>query len=152
MEKKQAGSSPKTNREPEHQGDTPSGQGVRPASIQVPWRRSLVAALVANGIFFVFFVLSGAEPRLIFASSIVFLPLGIWVGRKSESPLRDGAIFGLLSALLLTLILLVQGFSMGGWSLLYALFLALPQGLLGAYLGRRVPFLRERRHEHPPNE
>ena len=118
---------------------TPSPRRVgRTGGVGIDWRRTLVAALAAGVAFLMLFSLAGALPGLVYISSIVFLPAGIWVGRGSRRPWLDGAVFGLLATVAVLFILPIQGFTLGSGGFLYPLFLVLPQAITGAWLGARI--------------
>ena len=98
------------------------------------WPRVLTAALIAEGLFLLFYLGGTVLPWLIWPASLAFFPAGIWLGRKSLRPWVEGALYGLLTTVVAALFLVLSGFSWGG---LYALFLVLPQGVLGTWLGAR---------------
>ncbi len=125
--------------------DLSSDQGSEPPStsgrgnvspIQEPaWKRVLIAALVAEGIFLLGYLGGIFLPLLIWPGSLAFLPVGIWLGRKSRRPWVEGALYGLITTVVVALLLFLDGFP---WGSLYALFLVLPQGILGTWLGARL--------------
>ncbi len=120
------------------QGSEPpstSGRG-NTSPIQEPaWKRVLIAALVAEGIFLLGYLGGIFLPLLIWPGSLAFLPVGIWLGRKSRRPWVEGALYGLITTVVVALLLFLDGFP---WGSLYALFLVLPQGILGTWLGARL--------------
>jgi hypothetical protein len=105
------------------------------------WRRILVATLVAGVAFLVLFVLRDVLYEIAYLGSIVFLPVGLWVGRRSRHPWADGAVYGLLSGLVACLVLLSIDFPLW-WG---GLVLALPQGIAGAWVGARLWPARSKR-------
>lgn len=122
---------------PEEQGTLPPApvrENTPPAETPA-WRRVLIAALVAEGVFLVFYLGGTFLPLLVWPGSLAFLPAGIWLGRKSRRPWVEGAVYGLLTTAVVALFLLLSGFP---WGPLYALFLVFPQGILGSWLGARL--------------
>jgi len=100
-------------------------------------RRDLLAVFLANGAFLLLLLASDLLPMLVYLGCIVFLLVGLWVGRRSHRPWVDGAIYGGLSTLVAAvLIALITDMGWFGW--LAALFLALPQGIVGVWLGTRL--------------
>jgi len=118
------------------------GTGQR-GGVILPWRRVLAGAVLAGGIFAVLFLLATSVPPLVFLSALTFLPVGLWVGRGSQRPWLEGLFYGLFTAVIAMLVLF--GFA-SGWpkavAFAFAFLLAVPQGVLGAWLGNR--FLRPR--------
>jgi hypothetical protein len=100
------------------------------------WRRLLTGAVLAGGAFAVLFLLATSVPALGFLIALVFLPVGLWVGRGSRRPLLDGLIYGLLSAVAAEVVMLPSGFPRG-LALAFPFLLAVPQGVLGTWLGKR---------------
>ncbi len=109
----------------------------RPWSLlrSISWRRVLLGALVGGLAFQGLSLLTWGVPFFSFLVGAVFLPVGLWVGWGSRRPWPDGLAYGLLAALGMTLLLLSWGPTMSTWSLRLAFLLALPQGLLGTWLG-----------------
>ena len=68
---------------------------------------------------------------------LAFLLVGLWVGRRSPRPWLDGLVYGGLATLVAGVCLAIAT-PMGWLSWPAALFLALPQGVLGAWLGART--------------
>jgi len=100
-------------------------------------RRDLLAVLCASGAFLLFVLLADFWPVLIYLGCVVFLLVGLWVGRRSDRPWVDGALYGGLSTLVAAVLLaLVSELGWFGW--LAALFLALPQGVVGVWVGARL--------------
>jgi hypothetical protein len=100
-------------------------------------RGDLLAVLCANGAFLLLLLVADLLPILVYLGCIVFLLVGLWVGRHSLRPWVDGAIYGGLSTLVAAvLIALVTDMGWFGW--LAAFFLALPQGVVGVWLGTRL--------------
>ncbi len=119
-------------------------KGAEPPAVSAApsLRRDLLAALVADSAFLLFLLLSDMVPALVYAGCAVFLVVGLWVGRGSGRPWLDGAIYGLLAALVAAaLIALVTELGWLGW--LVGFWLALPQGVLGVWLGARLLRRRE---------
>ncbi len=118
------------------EGESPSTSGrEEPSRAESPaWRHVIVASLVAEGLFLLFYLGGTFLPLLIWPGSLVFFPAGLWLGRKSRRPWMEGAFYGLLTTVAVALLLLLSGFP---WGSLYALFLVLPQGILGTWLGAR---------------
>ena len=122
--------SPAEVAEPTEEGKQASAGG------SIRWRYDLLAGLVAGAAFMLLITLASMiEAGLVWPACIVFLPGGIWVGRHSHRSWTDGAVYGLATTVLVALILLARGFVLGS---LFALFLVLPQGLLGAWIGARL--------------
>ncbi len=117
----------------------------------IPWRRLLLGLAVATGAFLLLFILGNVLPLLIYVGCLVFLPVGLWIGRGSRKPWLDGIIYGGLTALVVALILFL-GSELGPLGLLAALFLALPQGFLGIWLGARAWPQREGAAAAPRSE
>lgn len=127
---------------PEEMGTVPpilEGKEV-PQAEAPAWRRVLVSALIAEGIFLLFYLGGTFLPLLIWPGSLAFLPVSIWLGRKSRRPWVEGALYGLFTTVVVALFLLLNGFP---WGPLYALFLVLPQGILGSWLGARLFSIRD---------
>jgi hypothetical protein len=100
-------------------------------------RRDLLAVLCANSAFLLLLLVADLLPMLVYLGCVVFLLIGFWVGRRSLRPWVDGAIYGGLSTLVAAvLIALVTDMGWFGW--LAALFLALPQGVVGVWLGAQL--------------
>jgi hypothetical protein len=103
----------------------------------VSWRRVSNAVLVASGAFLALFVLGTALPVFFFASAVVFLPVAIWLGRSSPRPVLDGAVYGVAAGAIAFVVILLGGFDLQVWGLVFAFFLGIPQGVFGAWLGAR---------------
>jgi len=99
------------------------------------WRRVFIATLVAAGSFLLFYMGAILLPLLTWPGCVVFLPVGVWLGRGSRRPWMEGALYGLFATALVLLLLLLSDFP---WAGLSALFLVLPQGVLGTWLGARL--------------
>lgn len=100
-------------------------------------RHDLLAVFYASGAFLLLLLLADFWPVLVYLGCVVFLLVGLWVGRHSCRPWVDGAIYGGLATLVAAvLITLISDLGWFGW--LTALFLALPQGVLGVWLGTRL--------------
>jgi hypothetical protein len=106
--------------------------------LDVSWRSIGTAVLVASGAFLALFVLGNTLPEFFFVNGIVFLPVAIWLGRVSRRPVLDGLFFGLAAAVPAFLIMVLGNSPLGGWGVLYALILAVPQGVFGSWLGARL--------------
>jgi membrane protein implicated in regulation of membrane protease activity len=97
----------------------------------------MIGAFVAGLGFFGLSRLTWAFPVVAFAIGAVFLPVGVWVGRGSRHPWLEGFLYGLSAGII------VIGIMMGGssllqeWSLRFALLLAVPQGIVGTWIGAR---------------
>jgi hypothetical protein len=115
----------------------------------IAWRRDLLGVLYAGSAFLLLLVLAGAFPLLVYLGCLVFLPVGVWVGSRSRRPWVDGAIYSGL-ATVVAAVSLVFASSLGAVATVAALFLALPQGVLGVWLGARL--LRWRGKRVPPLE
>jgi hypothetical protein len=102
-----------------------------------PRQRLLLAVLYAGGAFLVLLLLADFLPALVYLGCLAFLVGGVWVGRYSRRPWADGAIYGGLSTLIAAVLLAIIS-PMGWIGLLAAPFLALPQGILGVWLGARI--------------
>ncbi len=122
------------NASPEEKNLSPPtlGQAEAPRVEAPDWRRVIVTALVVEGVFFLFYLGATFLPLLIWPGSLVFSPAGFLLGRKSRRPWLEGALYGLLTTAVVALLLFLTGFP---WGVLYALFLVLPQGILGTWLG-----------------
>ena len=101
------------------------------------WRRDLFGVLYGSGAFLVFLILADVLPVLVYVGCLVFLPIGVWVGRGSRRPWLDGLVYSGLATLVVALLLFIVS-DMGWIGVLAALFLALPQGILGVRLGARL--------------
>ncbi len=99
----------------------------------------MIAVLVASALFLLLFNLGSALAALVWLGCIVFLPVGVWLGRESPRPWLDGAVYGLVASLVVAVILFTSGFAMGSWGAIGAFLLVLPQALFGAWLGGRFP-------------
>ena len=129
--------------DPEEEGATGEalereGPVVRKTDLGVSWRSIGTAVLVASGAFLALFVLGNTLPEFFFVNGIVFLPVAIWLGRVSRRPVLDGLFFGLAAAVPAFLIMVLGNSPLGGWGVLYALILAVPQGVFGSWLGARL--------------
>ncbi len=123
-----------TRSQPGGEAGTPGGKEEASAVAAISWRRVLLAVLIAGAAFLILLVLQAVLYEIAYVSSIVFLVAGLWLGRRSQSPWAEGAVFGLLGGLLACLILLVVAFPLW-WG---GLLLALPQGVAGTWLGARL--------------
>jgi len=112
------------------------GAAPSPAA-PLSWRRDLFGVLYGSGAFLVFLILADFLPVLVYVGSLVFLPVGVWVGRNSLRPWLDGLVYSGLSTLVVALLLVIVN-GMGWIGVLAAFFLALPQGILGVRLGARL--------------
>lgn len=123
--------------------------GRKPAATEahVRWRLDLLAGLVAGVTFALLTVLAGVfGADLVWLASVIFLPIGLWVGRRSHKPWADGGVYGLTATVFVVLLLILQAFSLGA---LLAPFVVLPQGIVGAWVGARLWGLRTRTNRCP---
>jgi hypothetical protein len=119
----------------DHAAEKPKA-GASPVA-PISWRRDLFGVLYGSGGFLVFLVLSDMLPVLIYLGSLVFLPVGIWVGRGSRRTWLDGLVYSGFCTLVVAVFMVVAGYP--GWvGVFAALFLALPQGIVGVWLGARL--------------
>lgn len=117
-----------------------SGPESGPAQIfgraGIRWRFDLLAGLVAGASFVLLTAMADMfGAGLIWPACMVFLPIGIWVGRRSRRPWSDGTAYGLAAAVLVVLLLLARLFPLGAF---LSLFMVLPQGIIGAWVGSRL--------------
>lgn len=105
---------------------------------KLAWRRLVTGAFLAGMGFLVLYLLAWHFPWMAVLPGAVFLPVGLWIGLGSDRPWLDGLVYGLLSALITTLILFGTSAPLQQWSLRFGLLLAIPQGLVGSWLGARL--------------
>lgn len=115
----------------------PSVQGTASQGRAIPWRRVLVGALAADTLFGLLLALVPALSSLAWAAGLVFFALALWVGRNSHRPWRDGFLYGSFAALPAAAALALAGFP-GKWALGFAFLLAWPQGVAGAWVGKKA--------------
>ncbi len=143
MDEQDSAPVPAENKALSIEGEAPDVEPESPASQEISWRRDTVGVLIAGVCFALLLAFSALIPELIWLSCLVFLIVGIWIGWESPRPWVDGAVYGLLSTVTAALVMLVSGFQMGAFTLIYPLFLALPQGIFGVWLGAQsVKLLR----------
>lgn len=100
-------------------------------------RRDLLGVLYASGVFLLFLLAADFLPVVVYLGCIGFLLVGLWVGWRSCRPWVDGIFYGGFSTLVAA-VLIVLISDMGWLGCLAALFLALPQGVIGVWLGARL--------------
>lgn len=117
-----------------------SGPESGPAQVVVRagirWRSDLLAGLVAGAAFALLTAMADMfGAGLIWLACMVFLPIGIWVGRRSQRPWGDGTAYSLAATVLVVLLLLARLFPLGAF---LSLFMVLPQGIIGTWVGARL--------------
>jgi len=134
----------------ERAGPAPEGKPSAATGAAIRWRDDLLAGLIAGAAFLLLTALADMfEPGLVWLANLVFLPVGIWLGRSSRRLWVDGTIYGLTATVLVVLLLLARGVPLLAF---LSLFVVLPQGLLGAWAGARLfpaAALRPRRGRSP---
>ena len=121
-------------------GDSPLAaeqEGAPSQAAPIAWRRDLLGVLCAGTAFLLLLVLASAFAPLVYVGCVAFLPVGVWVGLESRRPWVDGIIYSGLATVVAAASLVLAS-SLGAIATVAALFLALPQGVLGVWLGARV--------------
>ncbi|MGC8875321.1 MAG: hypothetical protein ACP5SI_12865 [Chloroflexia bacterium] len=103
----------------------------------IPWRRILAGALAADVLFGFLLLLMPLWNGLVWVAGCVFFVVALWMGRTSDGPWRDGFLYGSAAALPACAEICLAGFP-GNWALVLAFLLAWPQGMAGAWVGKKV--------------